>query len=524
MNEYISTLNDEQKTVVYASDNRILCLAGAGTGKTRCMIARITRLIEDGVDPSSILALTFTNAAALEMSNRFSTFVNTEVSPEFRTFHSFCYSLLVSNRSVLLKCGYTRVPDIATKEDEKLVKAKAQMQVGIKSKTLTKTESAILEKSIKRILKSENKITFDQICRCVTDLFVQDDSSIRYYKNKYRYIFVDEFQDTDPVQYEFIESFSESSIFVVADVQQSIYGFRGADSSITKRLSKDPDWKTYKLSHNYRSTKQICEYANEIISPYSEPAYRVSLVSERNGEDIEIVYYTDLDTVLESFVRNRERIQSQDAILVRTNREVEALTALLKSNGLKYTTNKSTVSEIENILLSVKSDSYAMNYLSSLLDSSRYIQYVRSSYLLQVYREYTLEDFMIDFGWDKSIDSAYRLIFNIRNIYLQSDTERAIPLICKQLGISLNVEITECDAIQYILDNFSDSISCEGVYVGTIHSVKGLEFDNVYVVGVGGSTFPITSEENHNLFYVAVTRAKHTLHVYMKEFNKIDKG
>ena len=108
--------NEEQLQAINADAKRLLCLAGAGAGKTATMIARIHRLVSEGVDPTSILVLTFTNAAAFEMKDRYHRQYKTKESPEFRTFHSFCYSILAKDRQILAKLNYTKVPNIATEQ------------------------------------------------------------------------------------------------------------------------------------------------------------------------------------------------------------------------------------------------------------------------------------------------------------------------------------------------------------------------------------------------------------------------
>ena len=117
----MNTLNKEQSVAVMSDDKKILCLAGAGTGKTFSMIERIARLVSSGVDPASILALTFTNAAAFEMRSRFQNRCKGCTIPEFRTFHSFCYSLMAVDKEVRRKLGYTQMPSLATDSNKKQI-------------------------------------------------------------------------------------------------------------------------------------------------------------------------------------------------------------------------------------------------------------------------------------------------------------------------------------------------------------------------------------------------------------------
>lgn len=289
----MSSLNEQQQKAVDLNADKILCLAGAGTGKTFCMLSRISRLVDDGADPSSILVLTFTNAAAFEMRERYKRNHSERVVPEFRTFHSFCYSIISRDGNVREALGYTKVPKIATDAElhriETLAKEKCGTKLSndkIKGKVpLTPKEQFELDvynKCVDKILKSSGLITFNILCYDVCDLFVTDHESILDYKERYKYLFVDEFQDTDPRQYDFITSFKDSSLFVVGDALQAIYSFRGADSSIIMGLANSSDWQTVKLFKNYRSTEEICDFANS-NSNYADDSYRIEIEGQRYG-------------------------------------------------------------------------------------------------------------------------------------------------------------------------------------------------------------------------------------------------
>lgn len=516
MNAYLSTLNEEQHYVVYAEDRNILCLAGAGTGKTRCMLARISRLIEDGVDPSSILALTFTNAAAVEMQTRFAS-LGYDHSPEFKTFHSFCYGLLLTDKLVCLKCGYNVTPNVATEEDEKFIRTQVSMQLGFKKSSMSSKDAIIFKKAMKRTMRSKNLITYDEMCESVCQLFVDDDASIRRYKKKYQYIFVDEFQDTDSTQFRFVSSFDRSNSFAVADVLQAIYAFRGADSSITKQLCLDSKWKVYKLSTNYRSTKEICEYANTLSSSYSDDSYRIELSSNRTGDSVEEIHYTNEFDAFKSMIKNCNNETEDCAILVRTNKEVENIKYYLKEHNMKFRTKQISDIEPVHLLQSAYDDNYAITYLSSLLDYSQYTSYIKKIHESEVTgKSYSLFNFIEDFGWNRDVESSMKTITKLRSVISQGDN--SINKICDILGIEkIQLNSDDCNVLEAIKNNLLTSKKSSNLYVGTIHSVKGLEFDNVYVFGVRGLSFPITSEENKNLLYVAITRAKNKLHVYVDD-------
>jgi DNA helicase-2/ATP-dependent DNA helicase PcrA len=228
-------LNKAQQIAVDSESPKILCLAGAGTGKTRTLIERIVGLVNRGVAPSSILALTFTNAAAFEMKERYREYVDSGESPEFRTFHSYCYDLMSKDIKVRNALGYTSMPSIADDYKQKRIESEALTQSGIRlSKTKIsdpaslsmkeKKDYEILMKFRKRLMVKENLITFDELCQGVCKLFISKDPIVDKYRNMIKYLHVDEYQDTDKVQHNFVMSFSDSAnIFVVGDSLQSLY-------------------------------------------------------------------------------------------------------------------------------------------------------------------------------------------------------------------------------------------------------------------------------------------------------------
>lgn len=530
-------LNEAQQKAVISNHKRILCLAGAGTGKTHCMIERISRLVSDGVDPSSILALTFTNAAAFEMKDRYKKKHPTSAIPEFRTFHSFCYSLIATNRDVRLKLGYTSVPVIADDSTKKRIDKQAGMQVGVQlsqkkmsgKEPLTELEKHqlnILEKARLRLMKAENVITFDMLCGDVCKLFINNDDCIKEYISKYRYIFVDEFQDTDNTQFAFVQTFKDASIFVVGDALQSIYSFRGANSDIIKDVAEDKNWEVIKLYENYRSTSAICNYANAFSSRYASDVYRIAIKGQQDGSDVETrtqhtSYYSEdvvPKAVLSEICEDIEGdISSDIAIIARTNKEVGAVQDYLTSLGIDYVSGKQD-SDAIHILKSTLDNDYMMDWLSTFLQTERYSEYIRLS---TINSEYGLHEFIKDFGRAKAVSDRVDKISCVRNICRE---RRDLKARCQDILTLVNYPRAEVDisnvktqedfltAIISGIETTKDTTA--QVYVGTIHSVKGLEYDTVYVIGVNGRSFRLTNEDNNNLFYVAVTRAKNNLIVY----------
>ncbi len=537
-------LNDQQQKAVDLEANKILCLAGAGTGKTFCMVSRLTRIVNSGIDPSSILVLTFTNAAAFEMKERYMRQNTGPKYPEFRTFHSFCYSLISKDLEVRKKLGYFKIPKIASNEESRKLSMQAKMQCGIKisdkklnggSKVLDmKDEQAIkiYSKCLYRLYHAANLITFDQLCYKVCELFNSDDPTVLQYKDQYKYIFVDEFQDTDPRQYEFISSFKDSKLFVVGDALQSIYSFRGADSSIIMSLAEDKEWSTVKLYQNYRSTRSICEYAN-VNSKYADPSYRIAINSDKDNildsGDVEeyMSHEYDFDKIinLDEISAVVKDIQSGTrdgnyAVLARTNSEVELSVNYLRSKGICCSTNHDN-SDCINILRSVTDDSYMINWLSTFLDSNRFSEYIRNVAIESEERT-PKEVFIHYYGSTYEISKRLIAVSEVRKIFLRRDKSSKLSRmvdILNTLGVKLEepLDDSECctvkDCCEYLISMINNQKKSE-VYVGTIHSSKGLEFDNVYLLGVGSRKFRLSNEENFNLFYVGITRAKKHLKVF----------
>jgi len=537
-------LNEEQKAVVDSTDSKILVLAGAGTGKTHCMLERINHLIDNGASAASMLVLTFTNAAALEMKTRF---MNTQVKfrsipPEFRTFHAFCYNLLSQDKAILRELGYTSLPSIITGDElDKLHKELIlQLKLHLSLKKLTsgsalsrqdKYELTIFNKAKDKTLKQKNLITFDLLCSQVCKLFEADSPLVKTYKDRYKYIFVDEFQDTDPIQWNFVRSFiPDSNIYVVGDALQAIYSFRRADSTIIKNLAHMVYWKCYKLSRNYRSTKQICDYANS----YSKSEeYSVALVSDREGPAVtEKTYLHDAFDTPNSPQLNQikewlKTFEGSSAILCRTNMEIAKLQAWLDSENISYSTKQKPCDTL-SVLNSIMDNEYLKNWLATFLSAEEYTTFIKSDKIHQVEDGgYSCEAFIKDFAGSSSVlkESAQK-VFECREMLANPNYDARLKFINLSEKLHIPVprhhSISNMETNKEIVDSFitlymnvdsTDSSDSTDLYVGTIHSVKGLEYDNVIVLNANGYSFPIYRGDNLNLFYVAVTRAKTNLYV-----------
>lgn len=531
-------LNPEQLEAVNSNERTILCLAAAGSGKTHTLLARIERLVNDGVDPRSILALTFTNAAAFEMKDRYkrNPNVNSEDGvPEFRTFHSFCYSLIIKDLAVRSKLGYSKVPEICDDNQIKEIKTKVQLQLGIKlaeakwngEEPLSRKEEdekALLNKALIKEIKKQNVITFDIMCYNVCELFVKDDPVVAKYKEKYKHVFVDESQDCDAKQFRFVGSFPETtSTFLVGDILQNIYGFRGCTNEFIKKLTSMPGWKIIKLYINYRSTNQICDYANK-FSSYSRDEFRIPMKGTREGDPVETVWGANFSTYDEPvdtehihiLINKLQENKAESAILCRTNKECECIKKALEKEGIQFSARTKSTDAL-NILRGSLSNEFMLDWLPNKLDPKDYSDYIRMSSQIP---DTDIHWFLDKYGNRTSISNAVDKIIKIRNIagedISQEEKFNKIAAVvrvkskCEFLG---NENSTNKEIVESIRDQVQEMQDAQ-VYVGTIHSSKGLEYENVYVMGVDTKMFQLGSEEMNNLFYVAVTRAKNHLVVF----------
>lgn len=522
-------LNKSQSEVVQSNAEKLLVLAGAGTGKTTTMLARISRLIdEEKVDVQSILVLTFTNAVACEMRDRYRRSHPNQQTPTFCTFHSFCYSLIAGNRGVARRLGYFKgTPFIADETMLHKVKTMCRQKCGTKISddklngkiSVTKYEQFqkdLYWKQYNKLLREQNLITFDIMCYEVCKLFVSDDSTISASKDIFKYVFVDEFQDTDPKQWEFVSSFSHANLFVCGDAKQSIYAFRGADSSIIKSLAENPEWTTIKLSENYRSTAQICDYSNGIHKSWKGNAYNLDIVGHKSG--IEVIERGELNIKsnkeILDIVSDANRGKTT-AILCRTNYEVADIRNKLESLGIAFCT-KDERKDVSYILKSAIDPGFLVDWLSDKLTSNCYNGYLKMCAIDEHCK--TEESFFSMYG--KYLTAYLNPIMQIREILANEQFAYSkIARISEVLNLP-NREVTissddDKSIIEYLVKISESVTNSANIYIGTIHSVKGLEYDCVHLVGVNGKSFPIDkNEDQQNLFYVGCTRAKEKLVIY----------
>ncbi|MBX7220936.1 MAG: UvrD-helicase domain-containing protein [Blastocatellia bacterium] len=377
MVDFLKTLNPQQREAVTTTEGPVLVLAGAGSGKTRVITYRIAYLIEScGVRPGNILAVTFTNKAAAEMKERIEKLIPPEryaSSPLISTFHSFCVRLLRRNLH-LLGGNYTNDFTIYDTDDQaKIVKSclkdlhidekmlpprNAQFAISgaknhgqdwesfLKSNDPKKATIGRVFKLYEERLAANNALDFDDLLLKSVRILRKFPEVQEYYNNWFRYILIDEYQDTNPPQYALIRLLTQKqqNLCVVGDPDQSIYRFRAADiKNILDFENHYPGAKLIKLTENYRSTKTILSAANTVIKNNKERKEKDLFTANSEGEKIH--YYqagsgeAEADFIVNEILRWRRShlgAEAQAAVLYRTNAQSRVLEEACRRVGLKY--------------------------------------------------------------------------------------------------------------------------------------------------------------------------------------------
>jgi DNA helicase II / ATP-dependent DNA helicase PcrA len=369
--DFLDKLNDEQREAVLHREGPLLILAGAGSGKTRVITYRIAHLIGDGhAQPESVLAVTFTNKAAQEMRERVESLIGTASGGVWlSTFHALCARLL---RREAPKIGLSRDFVIYDSSDQIAVVKQALRELGIDDKlvpprmALSRISQAknrmegpdalrgkwnLRDEQIAKVyekylqaLKDCNALDFDDLLLKTVDLFESSEATRSYYSHKFRYVMVDEYQDTNRPQYLLIKRLSEvyRNLAVVGDPDQSIYKWRGADLKNILDFEHDfPEAKVVKLEQNYRSTQVILDAASAVISQNRNRKDK-RLWTDRKGGS-KIVYYRGNDELEEADFISRaikqarsSDVESMVAILYRTNAQSRAIEDALMRDSIPY--------------------------------------------------------------------------------------------------------------------------------------------------------------------------------------------
>ena len=374
MNPLLTGMNDKQAEAVQTTEGPLLIMAGAGSGKTRVLTHRIAYLIDEKmINPWNILAITFTNKAAREMRERAVALNPATSETLIATFHSMCVRIL---RREADHIGYNRNFTIVDPGEQRTLMKRILKNLNLDPKkwnerailgTISNAKNDLLDeiayehqagdmytqivakcyKAYQEELRRSEAMDFDDLIMMTLRLFDKNPDVLAYYQQRYQYIHVDEYQDTNHAQYQLVKLLASrfKNICVVGDADQSIYGWRGADMQNILDFEKDyPEAKVVLLEENYRSTKKILQAANEVIK--NNRNRRPKKLWTQNDEGEQIVYYRANDerdeavfvaSTIDNIVREKVKNFKDFAVLYRTNAQSRTIEeALLKSN-IPYT-------------------------------------------------------------------------------------------------------------------------------------------------------------------------------------------
>lgn len=590
-------LNNRQLEAIKTLDGPMLVLAGAGSGKTKVLTTKVAYLLESrDISPKNILAITFTNKAAKEMKDRIFSLIGREAFLiQISTFHSFGLKILKENYDLL---GYTSNFTILDASDSETVIKKIMKDYDIDSSkynyraikssiSSNKNEMVSVEEFRKFVyndydevvlkvyeeyekeLKRSNAIDFDDLLILPLKLFSEHKEVLEKYQEQYKYVFIDEYQDTNKPQYILSKLISAKykNITVVGDNDQAIFTWRGADYKNILNFEKDyEDAKVVILDENYRSTKTILKAANNVIK-HNKLRKEKNLWTE-NEDGNKITYYKAFDEKDESFYVIKEIKKLLDegvnpndiCVLYRANAQSRGIEDAFLENNISYRIVGSFAfyqrKEIKDLLSYLKLIHNEKDDVSLL----RVINYPKRGIGTKTIEELTMVSNQNNCSLYDAIESGKELEFKNIIEELKKESEKMsltefVDLVLDKTGIreslksektleadirlenleefkSITRTVEEVDGIASLGD-FLDEISLvtdasekqedgnDKVTLMTMHAVKGLEFDYVFVIGVEEGLFPHLNsmnsadelEEERRLCYVAITRARKKLYI-----------
>ena len=592
--DYSKLLNNEQLAPVYDTEGQILVLAGAGSGKTRVLTHRIAYLLDEkGVDGYNILAITFTNKAAKEMVER--VYNITERNDIWvSTFHSFCAKVL---RYEIEKLGYNSNFSIFTASDSNRVISRILKGMELEEKdsksirahisnvknlgadideyclALASKNSEVIKEvylCYERELKENNALDFDDLLLKTVQLFKEFPEVRAKYQERFRYIHVDEFQDTNKIQMLLIRmlTFKHGNLFVVGDDDQSIYGWRGAEVGNILNFKKlYPECRIYKLQQNYRSTQNILDCANKVIAKNKTRMGKELWTGGEKGVKVEYKScYNDKEEV--DYVLGEISL-NDFAILVRLNSLTRNFEEKMNMYGIKYKLIggfkfydrkeiMDTIAYLRMVANPLDSESIVRiinfpkrgigetaiqklrdycsasgkNMITALLEIDE--NPVLPKAMKEKFAKFT--DLIVDLmraKLDKSFEDFAKYLLEKVDFYSAYDIDNLedknklenidefmtiIHEYCEQnKGATLEDFM---QSISLVSDN-DEEVSGDFVTVATVHGVKGLEYKVVFIVGLEEGIFPSSKglnnpaemEEERRCMYVAITRAQDRLYL-----------
>lgn len=593
----VDSLNDRQKEAVVNTDGPMLILAGAGSGKTKVLTTKVAYLIEEkNIDPNNILAITFTNKAAKEMKERiFKLEGNSAFYIQISTFHSFGLKILKENCELL---GYERNFTILDSDDSLSIIKKIMKELNIDANkynpkaiknVISNNKNEIIDpekyslyvntdfdeialevyRKYEKSLKINNAVDFDDLLILPLKLFNNNPGVLQKYQEKYKYVFIDEYQDTNEPQYILSKMISAKykNITVVGDADQAIFTWRGANYKNILNFEKDyKDAKVVLLEENYRSTKTILNAANNVIK--NNKVRKEKNLWTQNEEGSKITYYKAFDEKDESnYVVNEIKkliekgVNPKDiCVLYRANAQSRTVEEAFLTSNISYNivgsyafynrkeikdliaylkliyNNKDDVSllrvinypkrgignkAIEN--LAIKSNVLDKS-LYEVIDSGKELDFKNMIEEIKKEESHLTLTELIDMVLDKSsmkksLEDEKSIEADIRLENLEEFKSIAKAMEINEGIVSLEELLDKLALVSDVSEQKNDNE--DKVTLMTMHAVKGLEYDYVFIVGVEEGLFPHSNslesndelEEERRLCYVAITRAKKKLYL-----------
>ena len=577
MNDIIDVLNDKQKEAVLSTEGPCLVIAGAGSGKTKVLTHKIAYLMQEkNVKPWSILAITFTNKAANEMKERVENLVG-DVAKDMwiGTFHSICVRIL---RRYIDRIGFTSSFIIFDSSDQRTLVKQCLKQLNIDDKMLNdravlseisnaknemlepdayklRTNNEIRKETIAKVyelyqkrLRENNAIDFDDIINYTIRILSENPDVLEYYSNKFEYVLVDEYQDTNKAQFTLVSILAalHGNITVVGDNDQGIYSFRGADITNILNFEKDfPGTKIIKLEQNYRCTGNILDAANAVIKN-NETKYEKKLWTENGKGGMITVFrgndeYDEANFIVENInkLRREEYMTYNDfAILYRMNSQSRSIEDILRREnvpykiigGLKFYERKEIKDTIAYLrLIQNPSDNLSLTRIinepkrgigKTSLDNVQQIAMQSETSMYDVIKRAD------EFGLNRVFANSREFVSQIEELRAKKDNIKISDLIKETLnktGYTKALEDEDTTEAETRLENIEEFLTVamefeeqmaensleeflEGITLSsdldnaddqedsvtlmTLHSAKGLEFPVVFLVGMEEGIFP----------------------------------
>mgnify|MGYP001567049907 FL=1 len=603
MTDYLAELNQAQREAVLHKEGPLLIVAGAGAGKTKTLTHRILHLVRQGVEPRSILAITFTNKAAGELRERLQKLLASDDLPFASTFHSFGVFVL---RNEAERLGLKKNFSIFDRDESLKTIKEGIKSLGLDPKTLeprkvlntisraksagqnrnsfleSTTSNSFFQKTVGQVWQKYNEglreagaLDFDDLLAETVRLFRERPEILGEYQKRFRYIHIDEYQDTNTIQYDLARLLAAAhrNVCVVGDVDQSIYSWRGADFENLLRFEEDyPEARVVTLEENYRSTQNILAAANAIIKKNTKRKEKNLFTKNGAGEKIDLLAgFDEADEAgqIAGKIANllTQRVKPEEvAILYRANFQSRALEEGLLRAGIAYQVLGTRFFEREEIKDMIaflratlnREDLFSLKRVINIpprgigkvtlakifsgntnqLPASTQAKWQSFQTLLNEIKQMTeimgaseVIKFVLEkSGWQKLLqtggDDDKERLENLREL---------VTLAKKYDGLTgANSTQALLDEAALVTDQDTLNEKKAGVKMMTVHAAKGLEFNHVFVTGLEQNLFPHVfmgvsdeardEEEERRLFYVAITRAKEKLYLSYAETRTIFGG